>query len=447
MASITKDPNGRKRIQYFNHAGERKTLRLGKASMAQAGEVKRRVELLVAAKINGTAPDVDTSNWLASIGDDLHEKLAEHDLVAPRTRVAVPTLDAFIGDYISRRTDVKAATVTWYKQTRRCLVAFFGADRRLDEITAGDAKDFRRWLTRPKKKDGTGGQGLGENTARKRCAVAKLMFADAVDRELIQRNPFGKMESLTVGASTGRDYFVSRDEADKVLTACPDSEWKLIFALSRYGGLRCPSEHLELRWGDVDFDRGRITVRSPKTEHHEGKGERVIPLFPELRPHLQAVLDELLADFDPKLNRLSEQPVIRNRRATNANLRTHFCRILRRAGLSPWPKIFQNLRSTRATELAAQFPAHVAAEWMGHSTVVADKHYWRVTDADFDRASQNPPQYTAELAGTAVNTAEQEIKKPSDSENRRAFDSVQNAPCWTRTNNLLIKSQLLCQLS
>ena len=30
----------------------------------------------------------------------------------------------------------------------------------------------------------------------------------------------------------------------------------------------------------------------------------------------------------------------------------------------------------------------VAAEWMGHSTVVADKHYWRVTDADFDRAIQ-----------------------------------------------------------
>ena len=78
------------------------------------------------------------------------------------------------------------------------------------------------------------------------------------------------------------------------------SQWRLIFALSRYGGLRCPSEHLGLPWGDVDLDAGRMLVRSPKTERHEGKAERVVPIFPELRPYLQAVRDELLADdFDP----------------------------------------------------------------------------------------------------------------------------------------------------
>jgi hypothetical protein len=97
-----------------------------------------------------------------------------------------------------------------------------------------------------------GGQGLSENTARKRCAIAKQMFADAMDRELIARNPFGKMEGLTVGASEGREYFVTRDEAEAVLEACPDAQWKLLFALSRYGGLRCPSEHLGLRWGYVE---------------------------------------------------------------------------------------------------------------------------------------------------------------------------------------------------
>ena len=39
-------------------------------------------------------------------------------------------------------------------------------------------------------------------------------------------------------------------------------------ALSRYGGLRCPSEHLALKWSDVDWDKSRIRVPSPKTEHH-----------------------------------------------------------------------------------------------------------------------------------------------------------------------------------
>ena len=57
------------------------------------------------------------------------------------------------------------------------------------------------------------------------------------------------MKETSVKENRSRDYFVTRDEAKAVLNACPDAEWKLIFALSRYGGLRCPSEHLELRWG------------------------------------------------------------------------------------------------------------------------------------------------------------------------------------------------------
>jgi integrase len=108
----------------------------------------------------------------------------------------------------------------------------------------------------------------------------------------------------------------------------------LIFALSRYGGLRCPSEHLALTWGDVNWDRDRFTVRSPKTEHHEGHEERIVPLFPELRPYLQAALDDLLVDFDPKAEKLSQQPVIRRYRDTNANLRTQLLRIIKRAGLA-----------------------------------------------------------------------------------------------------------------
>jgi integrase len=410
MAGVTEDPNGCKRIRYFDHTGKRKTLRL-RMPMKQAEDVKRRVEWLVAAKISGTAPDVDTLVWLTKIGDGLHEKLAKHDLVAPRVRVAVPTLDAFVGDYIARRSDVKAGTVLWYNQTRRDLLKFFGADRRIDEITAGETKDFRRWLTCPKNKDG---QGLGESTARKRCSIAKQFLADAVDRELIQRNPFGKMDGLSAMASVGRDYFVTREEADKILEACPNAEWRLIFGLSRYLGLRCPSEHLALTWGDIDWDRGRIVVRASKTSHHDGHGERIAPLFPELRPLLQAVLDDLLIDFDPKANRLSEQPVITRYRDETANLRTQLNRIVRKAGLTPWPRPFQNLRSTRATELAAEFPAHVAAEWLGHSTLTANKHYWKTTDADYERAAQNAAQQLPEDVGKDGNTSEQKCEIPEE---------------------------------
>ena len=84
-------------------------------------------------------------------------------------------------------------------------------------------------------------------------------------------------------------HFISRVDAEQVIEACPNAEWRLIFALSRYGGLRCPSEHLALRWEDVDWERNRMTVRRPKTEHHPGGVSRTVPLFPELRPHLEEV--------------------------------------------------------------------------------------------------------------------------------------------------------------
>ena len=73
-------------------------------------------------------------------------------------------------------------------------------------------------------------------------------------------------------------------------------------------------------------------------------------------------------------------------------LRTQFERIIRRAGAKPWPKLFQNMRASRETELAAQYPLHVVCAWIGNSPAVAKAHYLQVTEADFAKAVQNPVQ-------------------------------------------------------
>jgi integrase len=180
-----------------------------------------------------------------------------------------------------------------------------------------------------------------------------------------------------VRANPDRFYFVSREEAERVLDACPDAQWRLLFALSRFGGLRCPSEHLGLRWGDIDWARGRMTVTSPKTEHHPGGGSRMVPLFPELRPCLEAVWEQA----EP-----GTEFVITRYRDTNVNLRTQLGKIIRRTGLKPWPKLFQNLRSTRQTELTETFPIQAVCDWLGNTRVVAAKHYLQTTDEHFQRA-------------------------------------------------------------
>jgi len=152
----------------------------------------------------------------------------------------------------------------------------------------------------------------------------------------------------------------------------------LIFALSRYGGLRCPSEHLALTWQDVDWERGRMLVRSPKTAHHEGHESRLVPSFPELLPYLREVFERAES---------GTQYVITRYRQANCNLRTQLQRIIAKAGLKAWPKLFQNLRSTRQTELTERWPEHVVCAWIGNSKAVAREHYLQVTDEHFEQAA------------------------------------------------------------
>jgi hypothetical protein len=52
-----------------------------------------------------------------------------------------------------------------------------------------------------------------------------------------------------------------------------------------------------------------------------------------------------------------------------------------------WPKVFQNLRASRETELAATFPLHVGCAWIGDSALVAQKHCLQGTEGDFRRAT------------------------------------------------------------
>ena len=175
-----------------------------------------------------------------------------------------------------------------------------------------------------------------------------------------------------------REYFVTQESVEKIIAACPDTEWRLIVALARYGGLRTPSETFALRWGDVDWDRGRIRVRSPKTAHHPGGDSRLVPLFPELRPHLEAAFDKA----EP-----GTVYVIAKHRSGSANLRTQLERIMDRAGVAKWPRLFQNVRASRETELTQHHPLHVVVAWIGNSAAIATRHYLQVTDADYDKAN------------------------------------------------------------
>ena len=79
-------------------------------------------------------------------------------------------------------------------------------------------------------------------------------------------------------------------------------------------------------------------------------------------------------------------------------------RIVKRAGVPVWPRVFHNLRASRQTELESEFPSHVVCSWLGNSPLIASRHYLQVRETDFakavkPKALQNPVQQMHESPG------------------------------------------------
>ena len=378
MASISRQKNGRRTIQFVGSDRRRRSIRLGKMSQRDADAVKVKIERLVAATITGHAPDDETSRWVAALDAKMSEKLVRAGLIPKPKQPATIALGPFLHDYISSRIDVKPATKEVWQLVVRNLLAYFGAERDLAAITEGDADLFKMFLIQ---------EELASTTVAKRLQFTRMFFDAARKQRLISANPFAEVKATSVVRLDGR-RFITPEETERLLAVC-DPTWRMIVALARYGGLRTPSETLSLRWQDVDWNSDRIVVQSPKTEHHPGKGSRVIPLFPELKPILAEAFE-----LAPEGAKYVVGGNYRERSLTikgwkNCNLRTQFKRLIQRAGLTPWPRLFHAMRASRETELAKDHPIHVVVGWMGNTVSIAMRYYLQITDADFDRATQS----------------------------------------------------------
>ena len=160
-----------------------------------------------------------------------------------------------------------------------------------------------------------------------------------------------------------------------------------------------------------------------------------MPLFPELLPYLQQAREDAQEDAEyvlPKLRREGYNPA------------THMKRIVKKACGTAWPKIFQNCRSTRQTELSQKFPSHVVSSWLGNSTKIAEQYYLQVTENHFQQAlipEAKPEADLVELEGSKQNPKQQtsvdvgnSSQKPSekgDSANDYIpipMDAIESAP-------------------
>ncbi len=426
MASISRDKNGTKRILFMDQYGKRRTIRLGKTNQKTAESFLMRVERLIDAQRTATGIDSQTMLWLNELPDAMYAKLTRVGLVASRQASQDQTLGALLEQYFETMS-VKDTTRIRYAQSRKLLIERFGSGREINTISTRECDQYRAWLV-----------DKGYSTAKiaKEIIIARMFFKQAVRWELISSNPF---EGVRGGSQVNQErlFYVYPHTAQKLIKAAPDADWRCIIALARYGGLRCPSEVLRVKWTDVNWAEDRMRVRSPKTEHHSGMSERLVPLFPELR--------SVLMDAYELAPEGSEYVVGRYRDPTS-NLGTQFKRIIRNAGIEPWPRAFNAMRASRVTELAAEYPSAVCTSWMGHTQAVAEAHYHMVRDEDFARAANQLTRSPGKLdvaqsgansgASSSQNTAQQQAAKAgkdghiqSQSDQQSTFMSVPSSLC------------------
>ena len=259
MASVSNDLGGTRRIQFIAADHSRKTIRLGKISQRLAESVKIRVEALVSRQITGGSLDRDTSAWLTKISDELRDKLARVGLVDAYEAITLQqAIDAFKQ---KRGGAVKPQTRVNWGHTFRNLLEHFGPNRRVTSVSVRDADLWRAYLVE---------LGLATATVNKRVRNAKMLFQDAVRNGWIASSPFEDLKAPVIASA--HKQFIDKKTIANVLEQAPDTQWRLLIALARYGGLRHPQRG---PGSEVDGHRlGQAPYHNHGAQDHPPRRER-----------------------------------------------------------------------------------------------------------------------------------------------------------------------------
>jgi integrase len=323
-----------------------------KLTKRTANEIKMRVEYLAVALVTNSAVEPTTAEWVSGIDDLLYGRLVKVGLVQPRLKSLIVTVEQLV----KRFTSMKSRTLEPSSLKRMEIeldrfVGWVGVDTDIAKLTAGTVVDFQSWLA---------GQLASEAGQRTCCRYVKAAFAYAVEHEWLVRNPFAKIKSSAIAAK--RAHYVSPEQAELVFAAIETHfkgepakaiQWKVLFGLARYAGLRTPSETCEITWRGVDWENNALIVPVRKTRRYDS--ERVVPIIPELLPLLEKAF-ELAPENAERVFSISD-----------ANIRRTLPKILATAGIPIWADLFQTLRRSSETRLIALgHPQHAVSQWLGH---------------------------------------------------------------------------------
>ena len=342
--------------------GYHRKLWLGPITKTQAAAIANHLDQLKRAAETATAPPAETVRWSKAVSARIQKQLGKWGLIelGPSSAEIPRSLGGYSEFYLSKREDTKPTTIARWRNVRNKLLEHWPASTSITAITPGDCDRFAAAIRKRHKPSHAG----------KLIADSRQLFTAAVRDRLIESNPLAGIDSAAPH-DRSRESYITPELAKTLIDASPP-QLACLFALARFGGLRVPSEPLALRLVDIDLAGGKLTVPSGKT------GSRVVPIFPELRPHLERLTELAPVGSAWLFNE--------GRRAAATLWRKQLGNVLARKSIAPWPKRWQNLRASCRTDLESRFPEFVINAWLGHSSQIGAKHYTRVNESHFAAA-------------------------------------------------------------
>lgn len=203
---------------------------------------------------------------------------------APTPAPVCPTFEVYATRWyrLYKQPKIRESSRAMYENAMRHHLFPVIGGRRIDEITADELQELILQY-----------DGMSKSTIDKVMLTLRQVFARAVMDDLIRRSPVDQMEPPK---GTQKERLpLTMEQVEAITAAAPHHKYGILPLLMLYTGLR-RGEAVALRWKDIDFERGIITVsqaavyignRTTQIGDTKTKaGHRKLPLLPILREQL-----------------------------------------------------------------------------------------------------------------------------------------------------------------
>ena len=206
---IKRQTNGGWRLTVRTVDGDRRNIKLNRSTTAKdALKFKTTVLELVQSTRFGQDYTPKQIAWMKDLDEKLAKKVQrlgiafDFENVPTEEEKEIPTISSYI-DEMLKRSAVGDTTANKLELLGQLLIEKFGEEKRLDEITKGDALEFQNWLYSVK--------GLAKNsTVRRYIGYARQIWHDAISFEIVKVNPFVQKKIVArVVTNKERHYYIT----------------------------------------------------------------------------------------------------------------------------------------------------------------------------------------------------------------------------------------------